>query len=348
MVCWWQLTPINMHGMCVCALLCVTVSCRRCSRYLEWTSEVLPLGLYIWCQVIMVQMNTQKPTADCASEWTDLSYKSMCTRNTFHFSVTQFPFHISILLGVAEINLSRFGISLLCPPVLCPKSRGMEAIPRGICCGFAATELSFLVLGLQWSVCLCHRFSFFQTLRFLHVSPSSAPSMWFACTRASHAMLVVRDWTFVSGLSCHVQQSLLLQCLPGALPEEVAQLLSVLRFCKFIRCSFITLFLWVYLVVRQDSDYLLIDPQNLHTPCFTDFLKSLSMCLYPCVGQKGEMGVWGVISWHFVIKHSHSCCPYLTFFLFSLRAGFWTSKAKNWLFLCIIPEAINTSPPCLC
>lgn len=32
-------------------------------------------------------------------------------------------------------------------------------------------------------VCLCQWVSFFQALRFLHVSPSSAPSMWFAGTR---------------------------------------------------------------------------------------------------------------------------------------------------------------------
>lgn len=218
---------------------------RQCSRYLEWTSEVLPLGLYIWCQVIMVQVNTQKRTADCASEWTDLSYKSMCTRNTFHFFVTRFPVHISILLGVAEINLSRFGVFLLLPPVLCPKSRGTEATPRGICCGFVATELSFFVLGLQWSVCASE-------------SPFSKPWGFFMCHHLQLLPCDLQALGVILGLTCHAGGEGLDICIrpvlpcpalaPGALPEEVAQLLSVLRFCRSIRCSFIALSLWAYLV----------------------------------------------------------------------------------------------------
>lgn len=62
----------------------------------------------------------------------------------------------------------------------------------------------------------------------------------------------------ILGLTCHAGGEGLDICIrpvlpcpalaPGALPEEVAQLLSVLRFCRSIRCSFIALSLWAYLV----------------------------------------------------------------------------------------------------
>lgn len=138
--------------VCVCALLCMTV--RGCT-WLQvvfgcpsWTL-VLPLGLYSGCQV-----NMQSPHSSLHLRVKRSRPHIQPHKKCFlYFFGTRFPFHISILLGVAEINLSQFGVSLLFPPVLCAKSSEKEAAPRDSCCGFVTTEQSSFLLGLQWSFC---------------------------------------------------------------------------------------------------------------------------------------------------------------------------------------------------
>lgn len=176
----------------------------------------------------MVQMNTQKPMAHCTLEWTDLSQKSRCMRNVLFFIFCNLiPFHISILLEVAATNLSHFGVSSLISSSVVSYIQVETGSTKAICLFWHYWSLLLLtgysgVSLWQWSSFFKFWGSFacplFISFRVIcrHQGLSWGP----------HAMMV-RDWTFVSGLSCHAQHPLLLQCLPGALPGEVAPLLSV-------------------------------------------------------------------------------------------------------------------------
>lgn len=189
----------------------------------EWTL-VLPLGLYSGRQVIMVPVNTQSPHSSLHVRVKRSQPHTQPHKKCFLYNFgTRFPFHISILLGVAERNLSQFGVSLLFLPVSCAKSSEKEAAPRDSRCGFVTTEQPSFLLGLQRSFCA-------KDLPFPDPpAPSCVPLFSYfhvicghqVSSRASHAMLVVRDWTFVSGLFCPAQHSFL-QGLPAALLGEVA------------------------------------------------------------------------------------------------------------------------------
>ena len=120
-------------------------------------------------------------------------------------------------------------------PLLCPKVQGDWGSAKGTSVvvyhqsTLATTKISSFLLGLQWSVqpvvLLCSKpeailpvpllTSFYEICRHWE-------SSW-----GSHTVLGrERLWALVSGPSCRVQHSLLLQDLPRVLPGEVAQLLG--------------------------------------------------------------------------------------------------------------------------
>lgn len=187
-----------------CAGLCVTVgaalSCRLCSRCLEWT-PALPLGLYSRCQVIMVQRKAQKPTAGAPkSEQRAQPQIQVYEKCVFlYISVAWFPFLISLLLGMAEINRSEFGVT---PVSLCavPQGPGDEGSAKGHLLWFIIslfgnwnTLLPFgssLVCPCQWSDLLCSQ------SRTPSCVPLLGPSMLFASTRSHPCWLVKNSGRF--------------------------------------------------------------------------------------------------------------------------------------------------------
>lgn len=152
----------------------------------------------------MVQMNTQKPMAHCMLEWTDLSQKSRCMRNVLFFIFCNLIlFHISILLEMAAINLSHFGVSSLISSSVVSYIQVETGSTKAICLFWHYWSLLLLtgyseVSLWQWSSFFKFRGSFacplFISFRVIcrHQGLSWGP----------HGMMV-RDWTFVSGLSCH-------------------------------------------------------------------------------------------------------------------------------------------------
>lgn len=168
----------------------------------------------------MVPVNTQSPHSSLHLRVKRSRPHTQPHKKCFLYNFgTRFPFHISILLGAAEINLRQFGVSLLFPPVSCAKSSEKEAAPRDSCCGFVTTEQSSFLWGLQWSFDASHLP--FPTPR----APSCVPlfSYFHVICRhqgppwASHAMLVMRTGHLSQAClalpSTHFSRASLLLCL---------------------------------------------------------------------------------------------------------------------------------------
>lgn len=210
-----------MHGMYTCAHLCMTL--RGWTR-LQAVFKVSWMGLGMAPGIAQLVPgdngadNTQKPMAHCTLEWTNLSQKSRCMRNMLFFIFCNLIlFHISILLEVSATNLSQFGVSSLISSSVVSQIQVETGSTQDVCLIWYYWSILLLtgssgVILWQWS-------SFFK-IRGSFACPLFISSHVICRHQGPHAMML-RDWTFVSGLSCHAQHSLL-HCLSEALPGEVA------------------------------------------------------------------------------------------------------------------------------
>lgn len=256
----------------------------------------------------MVKMNTQKPMAHCKLEWTNLSQKSRCVRNMLFFIFCNLiPFHISILLEVAATNLSQFGVSSLVFSSVVSQIQVETDSTKNVC-----------LIWYYWSILLLTGYSvrgqsvtvilLFQILRLLCMPPLHL----LPCDLQASGVIL--------GPTCHEGEGLDI-CLRLVLPRPA--LSSPLSpWGSAWGSGLPPLCSWACLGWHRVQVIFLC----MHIFC----IHLTPWNLYSCVELERERRARGVITWHFVIKHSLTAIVHNPhFFLFSLRARLWKVKSQE-------------------
>ena len=301
----------------------------------------------------MVQMDTQTPAACGASEEAVSAPNPGAIKIWFSLFFCNLTYISHLYSAWNDRNKSKgIGGFLLLSLALWPKVQGGWDSSKGTSVvvyhqpTLATTKISSFLLGPQWSV--LHWYFSVPNLRPLCPFPSSAPSMRYAGTR-SHPEAPIPCWVMRD--SGHLSQARVatyfsskasLGCCLGKWPCS-----SSLRFCKLCRHSVITYSPWACLKWdRVGIIFLQIPKSYIHLALQSP--ESVSVC-GGGKGRGGEGELIGVVPWLFVIRISFRSFVHNPHsFSSPWELGFWKSKAKNWLFPSIIPEALNREcPPCL-